>query len=335
MKKVRIFFFVCLIINISNAQNVGIGTLTPIEKLEVSGGKLLISNNDYGLEHNNGNVSIGTKIRFNAGWVGTLSNNPLRFFTNDSLYASLTISNKGNIGIGTQLPSGSALLEIKSSTQGFLPPRMTIDQRDAITNPATGLLIFCIDCDELEVFNGIVWKNMSSTAACVLSTLPYIKICDQIWMSKNLDVSTYRNGDIIPQVTNPAIWASLTIGAWCWYNNDSATYAATYGKLYNWYAVNDPRGLAPQGWHVPSQNEWFILGNCLGSDHNSGGRMKEVGTVHWASPNTGADNSSGFAALPGGNCYSNGIFNDLGNEGHFWCSTEISSTNSAWNFNLL
>jgi uncharacterized protein (TIGR02145 family) len=78
-------------------------------------------------------------------------------------------------------------------------------------------------------------------------------------MQKNLNVSKYKNGDIIPQVTDGTQWANLTTGAWCWYNNDSATYAATYGKLYNWYAVNDPRGLAPEGWHVPSDGEWNIL----------------------------------------------------------------------------
>ena len=82
-----------------------------------------------------------------------------------------------------------------------------------------------------------------------------VAICSQVWMNKNLDVSTYRNGDPIPNVTDPAIWAGLTTGAYCYYNNDSATYAVVYGKLYNWYAVNDPRGLAPIGWHVPSDVE--------------------------------------------------------------------------------
>ena len=80
-------------------------------------------------------------------------------------------------------------------------------------------------------------------------------VCTQVWMLKNLDVSTYRNGDLIPKVTDSTAWNALITGAWCWYNNDSATNASTYGKLYNWYAVNDPRGLAPTGWHVPSDAE--------------------------------------------------------------------------------
>lgn len=71
-------------------------------------------------------------------------------------------------------------------------------------------------------------------------------------MINNLDLRNYRNGDPIPQEADLTVWSNLTTGAWCWYNNDSATYAATYGKLYNWYAVNDPRGLAPVGWHIPT-----------------------------------------------------------------------------------
>ena len=96
-----------------------------------------------------------------------------------------------------------------------------------------------------------------------------------------------------------AAWATLTTGAYCYYNNDSATYAATYGKLYNWYAVNDPRGLAPAGWHVPSDAEWTELINCLGGEDVAGGKMKAVSAL-WYSPNTGATNSSGFTGLPGG-----------------------------------
>ncbi len=84
------------------------------------------------------------------------------------------------------------------------------------------------------------------------STDSCVSICCQYWITKNLDVTTYRNGDTIPKVTDDAEWAALTTGAYCYYDNDSATYAATYGKLYNWYAVNDSRGLAPEGWHIPT-----------------------------------------------------------------------------------
>lgn len=148
-----------------------------------------------------------------------------------------------------------------------------------------------------------------------------VTICSQVWTTKNLDVSTYRNGDVIPQVTDPAQWPFLTTGAYCYYNNDSATYAATYGKFYNWHAVNDPRGLAPTGYHVPSEEEWTLLETCLGDPSIAGGKMKEVGLIHWLSPNIGATNSSGFTGLPGGLLNYN-TFENFGSIGYWWSSTE-------------
>ena len=125
-----------------------------------------------------------------------------------------------------------------------------------------------------------------------------VSICNQVWMTKNLDITTYRNGDSIPHVSDSAEWANLTSGAWCYYNNDPNN-RNVYGKLYNWYAVIDPRGLAPQGWHIPSDSEWTTLSTCLGGTSVAGGAMKEVGTTHWIS-NVGATNSSNFTALPSG-----------------------------------
>jgi uncharacterized protein (TIGR02145 family) len=151
-----------------------------------------------------------------------------------------------------------------------------------------------------------------------------IKREEKVWMRKNLDVRTYRNGDKIPHVKSKAIWDTLTTGAWCWYNNDSATGAA-YGKLYNWYAVNDPRGLAPTGWHVPSDAEWDTLSTFLGGDGYAGGKMKETGTTHWWDPNADATNSSGFTALPGGTRYYLGEFFDAGGYGYWWSSTEATA----------
>ncbi|HRH49371.1 MAG TPA: fibrobacter succinogenes major paralogous domain-containing protein [Panacibacter sp.] len=145
-----------------------------------------------------------------------------------------------------------------------------------------------------------------------------IGIGTQVWMTKNLDVSHYRNGDPIPQVTDPIAWAALTTGAWCYY----PAAGAIYGKLYNWYAVNDPRGLAPAGWHVPSDAEWTTLTTFLGGEAVAGGKMKETGTTHWTSPNYGATNSSGFTGLPGGFCYIDGTFNQLRYWGFWWSSTE-------------
>ena len=243
---------------------------------------------------------------------------------------SAPILNAQSIGIGTAAPASSALLEVKSTSKGFLPPRLTIAQRDSVINPATGLVIFCTECDELEVYNGTVWKSMLGIVACKQAGPAGIKICNQTWMQKNLDVSKYQNGDVIPQVTDPFAWGALTTGAWCWYNNDSATYGAIYGKMYNWYALADPRGLSPKGWHLPTDAEWSTLVTCLGDDFVAGGFLKEAGTVHWLTPNSGADNSSGFTALPGGFRYLNGAFNFITNYGNFWTTTSSSSTEAMY-----
>ena len=165
---------------------------------------------------------------------------------------------------------------------------------------------------------------------------PTVNIGSQTWMQKNLNVSKYKNGDVIPQVTDASQWAAQQSGAWCWYNNDSATYATTYGKLYNWYAVIDPRGLAPDGWHVPYNSEWINVSRTIENDPNyyidttcapcgescvNGAKLKEQGTSHWVSPNSNANNLTGFKALPAGlrtGTYLPGTFQNIGAQAWFW-----------------
>ena len=180
------------------------------------------------------------------------------------------------------------------------------------------------------------------------TTLPLsnVNIGTQNWNAINLDVSTYRDGTPIPQVTNPTQWANLTTGAWCYYNNDPAN-GTTYGKLYNWYAVagihdNDPNTpnkiLAPTGWHIPTDSEWTTLTTFLGGMSIAGGKMKSTGTSLWQSPNNGATNESGFTSLPGGGRNINGPFLGIGLDSFFWSASEINSTNAFFhylNYNLV
>ncbi|MEI6090294.1 MAG: FISUMP domain-containing protein [bacterium] len=154
---------------------------------------------------------------------------------------------------------------------------------------------------------------------------PEVQICNQIWMGCNLDVDTYRNGDPIPEVTDSAEWVNATSGAWCYYNNDPAM-GEIYGKIYNWYAIQDSRGLAPEGWHIPNFDEWNQLEDCLGRTEGSGGKLKSTGTIEagdglWYAPNAGATNEFGFSALPGG-LREFGQFHYLGFGGFWWDSFE-------------
>jgi len=263
-------------------------------------------------------VAINKKILFDKYSIPFMRKTILLFTALLFTFNALT----QNVGIGTTTPATSAILDLNSTAKGFLPPRMTIAQRNAIPSPVAGLQIWCIDCKQLQVYDGTVWINIAGEK----ETLPSITICNQVWMDKNLDVTRYRNGDDIPKVTDTLAWGSLTTGAWCWYNNDSVTYAAIYGKLYNWFAVNDPRGLAPSGWHIPSDQEWTTLSNCLGGDLVSGAKLKEAGFTHWNSPNTGATNSSGFTGLPGGYRNLDGsFFANNGYYGNFWTTTQNGS----------
>jgi len=162
-------------------------------------------------------------------------------------------------------------------------------------------------------------SNLSSTDVLTVELTPnnigdVVTIGSQVWTSKNLDVSTYQNGDLIPHVTNPTTWNSLTTGAYTYYNNDSATYAAKYGKLYNWYAVTDPRGLAPEGYHIPSKAEWETMIAVLAP--NSTPQLQS--TSGWQNGN--GTNSSGFYGLPSGGFDGGGYM-----EGYWglWWTTDV------------
>jgi len=162
------------------------------------------------------------------------------------------------------------------------------------------------------------------------NTYKTVKIGSQEWLAENLNTCRYRNGDIIPQVRDAEEWKDLTTGAWCYSENDAVNGKA-YGKLYNWYAVNDSRGLAPEGWHIPTKEDWKILIDFLGGEIEAGGKLKD--TKIWKSPNKGATNESGFSAIPGGIRNVAGIFNEFTDECYFWSASE-SSFDYAYFYNL-
>jgi uncharacterized protein (TIGR02145 family) len=248
---------------------------------------------------NNG-TGYGDEITFTTGGLPVISTRKISDLTYSSAISGGSVATDGgsaitSVGIvwGTN-PNPTIALSTKTSvalgastfsSQMMLAPAKTYFVRAYATN-AVGAAYGA----ELS-FNTPDSLNIQA-----------VSIGNQVWMLKNLDVTRYRNGDVIPQVTDITEWNSLTTGAWRWYNNDSVTYASTYGRLYNWYAVADPRGLAPEGWHVPTRVEFVNLQSAVTSH---GGYLKEVGTAHWQSPNLLASNITGFTARPAGSTLGN------------------------------
>ena len=165
-----------------------------------------------------------------------------------------------------------------------------------------------------------------------------VKIGNLEWMAENLRTTKYHNGSSIPNVTDNEAWAGLSTPAYCWYNNDRATYGNTYGALYNWYAV-ETGNLCPTGWRVPTDAEWTTLTDHAGGESVAGGKLKSTRTEpdahpRWDSPNTDATNEYDFSALPGGYRYdSNGAFNYVGSFSPLWSSSGFDATN-AWRRNI-
>jgi uncharacterized protein (TIGR02145 family) len=174
--------------------------------------------------------------------------------------------------------------------------------------------------------NNLIFKLFLLTAVLFSSSgyAQTVTIGTQVWTSTNLNVSTYRNGDIIPQVQNRDDWARLNTGAWCYYDLDPSN-ETKYGKLYNWYAVNDPRGLAPKGYHIPTDAEWKTLTDHLGG--KAGKKMKslKLWRISYREQGKGT-NSSGFSGLPGGHRDSGGDFSGLDGFGFWWSSSESSAS---------
>ncbi len=188
--------------------------------------------------------------------------------------------------------------------------------------PVFALIIFYIFSYSFSITAMAQNQQETSTLTDVDgNTYKTIKIGGQWWMAENLKVKHYRNGDPIPYVESKKDWSCLTSGAHCYYDNNGINIKP-YGALYNWYAVNDSRGLAPEGWHIPSDEEWQDLVEYLGGIENAGGKLKAAGLEMWKDPNIKATNASGFTALPGGYRDETGYFSRTAFYAFFWSATE-------------
>ena len=281
----------------------------------------------------------GLSVRCLKGDLATVTTDTISGITQTSAICGSNIMNEGGLAITERGVCWST------------SPNPTIINN--ITTDGSGSGNFTSNLTGLTVGTTYYVRAYATNAAgtsygneITFTTLPYIypvydidgngydtvKIGTQVWLKQNLKATKYRTGVTIPNITSESTWSGLTTGARCYYNNDSANYAATYGALYNWYTVNTGN-LCPAGWHVSSDVEWTTLTTYLGGIGIAGGKLKEAGLTHWISPNTGATNETGFTALPGGYRVPNGTYNDFGIYGYWWSSTEYSTT-TAWDRRL-
>jgi uncharacterized protein (TIGR02145 family) len=251
----------------------------------------------------------------------------------DSLNSILSLERNSNLKKISDLNSTIHNLEDKNSVL-----RIKLDSIDIlksqIKNKSDSLNITRKELDKIKAGEKAKNTNNKPPQSGIFKS---VKIGDQIWMQENLNVSKFRNDDPIPEAKTDEEWLKANQNgkpAWCYYSINSKNY----GKLYNWYAVNDPRGLAPEGWHIPSYDEWSKLANDLGE--NAGSKLKS--TTGWkireednsnSTKSGNGNNSSGFAATPGGSRLYDGTFNYAGNYGYWWSSTKNGSL-SSWNFFL-
>ena len=234
-----------------------------------------------------------------------------------------TVSARGLVYSTSTSPTlSNTVLTIGSGTGSFsgtltgLTPNTTYYVRAYATNSAG-----------TAYGNEVYFTTLTTITDIDGNTYNTVQIGDQVWMSENLKTSRYRNGGSIPNVTDNTLWSNSTIGAWSYYNNDE-TNNAIYGKLYNWYTTLGDT-LCPTGWGVPTDDEWTTLTDSLGGESVAGGKMKSIGNAYWNDPNTGAINSSGFTALPGGYRNSDGSFYIIRDYAFFWSATELGF-NGAW-----
>ncbi len=188
----------------------------------------------------------------------------------------------------------------------------------------TLLLILCLSfsCDKNDEKPSVPVKDIEG------NSYKTVKIGNQLWMAENLKTTRLNDGTEITLTEDTFAWSNLTLPGYCWYNNDPATYMDPYGALYNGFTVATGK-LCPAGWHVPEKVEWLQLRDFLGDSLTAGGKIKEAGTVHWQSPNKGADNSSGFTGLGAGFRYFEGTFSSILSFTSLW-SASMESTDDEW-----
>jgi uncharacterized protein (TIGR02145 family) len=270
----------------------------------------------------NGSLNNGA-IASNVSFVITYSGG------NGGSYSAQITSSTGVVGLTATLQAGSFATGNGSLTFTVSGTPTSVGNALFLVTIAGQVCSVSMVVQEKPSTIGIPGPNITDAEN---NTYKTVTIGTQQWMAENLKVTKYNDGTAIPNITDNTQWKNNITGAWSYFNNDVANNTK-YGKLYNWYAVskisNGNKNVCPTGWHVPTDAEWTVLTDYLGGASVAGGKMKEVDTTSWISPNIDATNTSLFTGLPGGFRYDGGDYSYVGNYGNWWSSTE-SDTGTAW-----
>lgn len=351
-------------LSILDNYNVGFRNTNPLVDLDIRsnatdiGTSMILGNSD-----NSSNIFLHSGHETSIPTISFKNNEALRFtFYNGGINELMRIQNNGNVGIGTDIPDESALMELSSNSKGFLLPRLAVTEIAAISNPANGLMVFNTTDSKLYIYIDLFgeWKQIpyginSISESCGLpftdsrdqKTYNTVKIGTQCWMAENLNIGTRIDGEF-DQYNNG------DIEKYCYNNVEDS--CDTYGGLYQWdetmqyITVEGVQGICPTGWHIPSDGEWLILEGTVDTQFpvgdpewdvigwrgdDAGGNLKEPGYQHWNSPNAGAANISGFTSLGSGVRYASGpIFVNFGIYGAYWSSSIYGGT-FTWVRNLI
>jgi uncharacterized protein (TIGR02145 family) len=271
----------------------------------------------------------------------TLATSGLKSVTLTTAEAIGEISNEGGLAVTDRgicwNTTGSATISDNHASSGSGPGIYSATLTDLTMNNIYYVRAYATNSLGTGYGNEVVFTQVEPLKDNDGNAYSTLTIGTQVWFGENLKTTTFNDGTAIPYVSTGLDWANTSTPAFCWYNNSEEQNKATYGALYNWYAVNTGK-LCPAGWHVPTADDFSTLLTYLGGDKIAGGKLKEAGTLHWAFPNVAATNGSGFTALPGGgryNIYSDGgAFADIGKYGYFWSNTSSTDNSLAKSFEL-
>ena len=290
---------------------------------------------------NNAGTAYGNELSFStiAVTLPTISTLSISNISTNSATSGGLITNDGGSPITdrgicwstTANPTTAGNISSEGTGTGSFPSNLS----GLAENTTYHIRAYAINSKGTAYGNEVIFTTNSSVATVtdidgnIYNT---VTIGSQTWIVENLKTTKFSDGTVITPVTDGPTWSGLSTPGYCWYNNDAATNKATYGALYNWYALdptaNGGKNVCPTGWHVPFDGEWTILTDYLGGETNAGSKLKEIGIAHWQSPNSDATNETGFTALPGGVRNYLGPFMQQGNVGNYWSLTESSAPNA-------